>query len=534
MPDIIRREDCPPGRALAYPGKKTRNNPDGTVLSKMEYVDKIIPEWIKHFEDKERYKRTPWSTKSAYLVIYMTPIGIGYQATKKKLMEIERKLADETEEEELTRSLSTQSKEMDIDEKEVTESNEQSRVKTDFEIDKFLELLSDAEMFESKKDIPEYIKNTKKYKKREERYYLALEDARLLDIFDTIPPRIKNLEEFKPRQRHFVDQYIEEHFGQSSSQEILMQLPQTPSVVRYSEAVSNRLCHLSFEERSEKLVMQNIRDTVTELNKTPEGKKQAVEIIAGVSHEVYGDSGLGLTRWMKDKVKKIKGKLLSGEESTLVADRVQERQIFPPSVKFIGREHWLDNTIPEPAKHSGKAIVEEGETVPLRYQDRTDREMYESFKEDCKQKIEVEMAKHAVNMKKKLSDRKDSEDKQRRQDYADSLPQQFPSLDWYVKQRPTETKPLTDHTTGLCHLCEAAKMNYTNVVKAFKTKCSCGTKHCPNWSCACPIANDDEEETRCLCSCECEVCMSCQVIVNILYLKIFTIHVYFLVFTVNH
>ena len=117
MPDIIRREDCPPGRALAYPGKKTRNNPDGTVLSKMEYVDKIITEWIKHFEDKERYKRTPWSTKSAYLVIYMTPIGIGYQATKKKLMEIERKLADETEEEELTRSLSTQSKEMDIDEK---------------------------------------------------------------------------------------------------------------------------------------------------------------------------------------------------------------------------------------------------------------------------------------------------------------------------------------------------------------------------------------------------------------------------------
>ena len=216
-------------------------------------------------------------------------------------------------------------------------------------------------------------------------------------------------------------------------------------------------------------MMQNIRNTVTELNKTPEGRKQAVEFIAGVSHEVYGDPGLGLSRKMKDKVVSMKGKLLSGVETTLVSDKLRKRQFFPPTVEVIGREHWIESTIPEPAKHTGKAIEEEGETVPTRYQDRTNSEMYESFKDECREKVKDEMTKHANDMINKLTNRKESADKQQRLDYANSLKDLFPSFDWYIKQRPPETKPLTDHTTGLCHLCESAKINFKTIVQAART-----------------------------------------------------------------
>ena len=40
--DKIRREDCPPGKAPFFPGRKNKNNKNGTELSKSEFVNKMI------------------------------------------------------------------------------------------------------------------------------------------------------------------------------------------------------------------------------------------------------------------------------------------------------------------------------------------------------------------------------------------------------------------------------------------------------------------------------------------------------------
>ena len=509
MPETIRSEDCPPGLAPCYPGKKSKNNPNGTDLSRSEFADKVITDWVKYFTDKESYKRTPWAHKSRYLLQYMKPLGVGYQTAKTKLLDIERKLAEVTEDEELTSSQSLHNPMMEIDTEKVW--SDMSRRVKDSEIDKWLNL-SDKEIFEDKIEVREDVKNSYRYKAREKAYYLALSDTELFERYEAVSHYIRNLEEFKQRHRQFVENYMDDKFAQSSSQEILEKLSQTPASVQNSETYMNRLRHLSYEERSEKLVMKNIKDTINELNKTPTGRKQAKAFIAGVSHPVYGDPGLGLTRKAKGEVKNIKGKLLSGSETTLKVDNLKVRKISPQTVETIAREHWLENTIPEPAKHTGKAIEEGGETVPTRYQDRTDREVYENFKEDCSEKVKVEMAKVGQEMRNKLVKRIDSVDKQRRLEYAGSLPELFPSLDWFIKQRPAETKPLCDHTTGLCHLCEAARKNFSTIVQAAKTRCSCNTRMCPNWSCVCPVVDDDQEQAPCVCPpCECEDCVTCQV-----------------------
>ena len=213
-----------------------------------------------------------------------------------------------------------------------------------------------------------------------------------------------------------------DNFGQSSSQDILMKLDETPAAVQNSDIYKDRLRHLSFSERSERLVMKNIKETVAELRKTPEGRKQSKLFIAGVSHPVYGDPCLDLEDRTRKEVKQIKEDLLKGKESTLKAKEGKKRETFPPRVVEIGSNHWYEHLIPEPAKQTGKVVEDEGEIRPTQYQDKTDKEMFANFQDECTEEVKVEMTKQSEEMLLNLSKRPDSQDKQRRLEYARNLP----------------------------------------------------------------------------------------------------------------
>ena len=100
----IKKADCPPGLAEPYPGKKSRNNPKGTVLTKSEFTDKSVETWVRHFENSDEYHKTIFSHKVGYLQTYLKPLKVGYSDVKEKLMAAESKLAQESEEEILTQS----------------------------------------------------------------------------------------------------------------------------------------------------------------------------------------------------------------------------------------------------------------------------------------------------------------------------------------------------------------------------------------------------------------------------------------------
>ena len=504
----IIREDCPQGKAPVYPGKKNKNNPNGSELSKNEFVGQVIEGWVRHFGDKEKYRNTSWSNKNLYLHQYLIPLGLARSAAKKLLIDVETKLAGEVEQNELTNSQNVLGGDMEIgQDKDIV----RSRWGKDQEVKQVLEL-SDQQLFEEGTEVPENVKYSDRYKRREKSYYLSLSDKDLIEKYNNISSYTLNSKEFKTRHNQIVEKYMDDNFAQASSQEILLKIPDTPACIQNSGAYKERLCHLSFAERSERLVMQNIKDTMNELEKTKEGRKQAKIIAAGVSHPVFGDPGLNLNWRIKEKARKAKENLLTGMASTLKMPEKKKRNVFPESVEAVAADYWMENTIPEPAKHTGKALEEGGETIPTRYQDKTDRECYLNFKEECQGKIKIAMQKVADEMKTSLSTRPDTADKRRRVEYAESLPDKFPSQDWFIDQRPKETKPLCSHTTGLCHLCEGAKQNFANIVNTVKRCCSCGSHSCPNFTCACPLAEDDDEETPCECPpCECSVCMTCQV-----------------------
>ena len=429
----IRYADGPQNSAKAYPGKKSRNNPNGTALTKSEFIASEVEKWVRHFDNSDLYHQTFFAHKVTYLQRYLKKLYVSRKEASEKLIEIETKVALESEEDVLTNSQSLIGGDMDVDfgfdgdmDNEDTDDNieDQSRWDKENMLNRILSL-TDEQLFGGNMVVNDTVKNTYKYKQRESEFYLTKSDEELFGMYDKLPPHIKSREEFKQRHNEYVEGYMEENFAMASSQDILLKLSQTPAAVQASDIYKERLSHLSFQDISLRLLLKNIKETILELKKTPEGKKQAKLFIAGVSHPVFGDPGLDLDERTRKEVKTIKANLLKGTSTTLKGLDHKRRSEFPETVKMIARNHWIENTIPEPAKHSGRALEVEDETVPTRYQDKTDNEFYENFKEDCKEEIKGEMAKEGEKIVKNLEGRPDSEDKQRRLIYAQNLSERF-------------------------------------------------------------------------------------------------------------
>ena len=127
--EIINREDCPPGEAPFFPGQKTKNNKNGTTLSKIQFVNKVIEDWVRHFKDNKKYENTLWGHKTMYLQRYLKPISVGIKEAQKRLIEIETKIACETEENELIQSQNILNAEMEIESNSKNDDKETSELK---------------------------------------------------------------------------------------------------------------------------------------------------------------------------------------------------------------------------------------------------------------------------------------------------------------------------------------------------------------------------------------------------------------------
>ena len=166
----------------------------------------------------------------------------------------------------------------------------------------------------------------------------------------------------------------------------------------------------------------------------------------------------------------------------------------------------------------------------------THEEAYHSFKETCREEVKILMAEHGRRMLEEVSKRPQSRDKDYSMELArDKIPNRFPSLSWFLDQRPPEVQFCNDHATGLCkvshtHLmkchriilhcheifaqvCESARINFESYRRAVKAACKCRTNDCPAWACWCyDVEGEEEQDDICYCvGCDCDVCSSCKV-----------------------
>ena len=510
---MITKADCPPNIASGYPGKWGRNNRSGSLLSRNEYTEKLVKDWIDHFEGSENYQNAMLSNKAVYLTKHLVALKVPYKVALKHLVELESKqsstvTSDNVEGENNEDEVEVMEGNADI-ELRVTENTDAENVDME-EIDEIEDMFcddSDTMESASRKDLEFEIAT-----------FLSKSNKELFEEGLDVPKHVQNSRRYMVREKEYTETYVDENMAGLSSQEILEQFSQNPPSVQESNAMKLRLKHLANEDKANRTALKAIRDTIAHLQKTPgqEAKKQVKTLAASVTHHKWGMPALpGVGHRGRKEVKQMKMDFLKGKTSILTPPVKPKKKIYPKEVEELAVNHWRENTVVEPALHNRKTVSDEKETIPTRYQSLTDKEQYSQFKEDCSEQIAEILRLYALENIEILHKRRESADREKRLAYFATLHRQFPSYDWYHDRKPAEIKPLHDHTTALCKTCEAALLNYVTVVKAIKSQCRCTTNHCPNWICMCQPSSDDEEgpsaTPTCSCKCACDDCTKCKV-----------------------
>ena len=488
---MITRADCPAKAADLYPGKRTRSNPAGILLTRKEYVAKQVQDWIDHFEDSEQYQSEILSVKVKYLVHHLRVLNITTKVARKLLVELESKhQADEG-----LSAVANSLVEIEHDENDID--------MIDNEPPGDVDMFSDDES-DGKRAAYEF----------ELRKVLSKTDTELFELGYAVSERVARSNKYIEREKLYTERYVDQNMEGLNSQEILETFSQNPVSVQKSVAMQKKVNHLSKKQKTNKSVLKSLQDTIDVLSKTPGrvAKRQLEVITAASTHHRNGTPSFeGVSRRTERTAKKMKLDLLQGNVSVLTPPIQTKKQVYPQPCVDLALKHWNENTTPEPALHRRKAETDDQETVPTRYQCLTDREQYSQFKEDCSGEMAEILRKYSTEQIEKNSKRSESTDKTRRLAYLESLPTKVPSIDWYLDLKPAEVKPMHDHTTALCRICEAALLNYTTIVKTMKLQCKCTMPLCPNWMCLCEQSEDEFEVIQCDCKCACDNCSNCKV-----------------------
>ena len=487
---------------VPYPGKFNKNNKGGTLKSKSEWKLQETRKWYNEMSKSADYDDTPFYNRSRNFKTWMDR-KMSITEAKQLLIEVE------------SESMQANGGAAELENDEFGEAN-------DDPMDVSVEDLNDSvDMFEEfERGIEDNPKSTRKEMTIEKedtiQKFLSLSDSEILDR-DDIPKFVQKDMRFIEKTEKLVQDFVDTNY--ESSQDILDQMTQIPRYIRDHEALQTKIKHLSKTEMSERRIVKNLRETLSELRKdsSREAFNDRVKIVASVVDHRYGEPDLGETRNVYEAAIKLKVEFTGGIKTTLEPARKNAPEHYPPEVFKLAEESWLNrSTTPDPAKHARpqKALRDGKETVPSVYQMVTDDEAYAQFKDNDEERVKQAMQKSCEALRRKYQNRPDSETKRKTFETLARKENKFPGKTWFLARKPPQTKILDDHTTALCKDCNSAQMNYETIYKMRKKFCQCRTNSCPNWICAC-----EEDNCECTHPCACDDCSGCQVIIlNFFYL----------------
>ena len=96
----IAREDCPENPAIAYPGKYGRNNRGGSVLTREEFKEEAVRNWVDHFDESEKYQNTPLGHKAIYLARHLKRFNVDAKEARALIVKVESAQTREVAEQE--------------------------------------------------------------------------------------------------------------------------------------------------------------------------------------------------------------------------------------------------------------------------------------------------------------------------------------------------------------------------------------------------------------------------------------------------
>ena len=511
--NYLKVSDCDLPPAEKFPGKKYRQNPFGSVQfdTKGDWVENEILIWYEHMRSHAKYDNTAISQKAHILKKHLKKLNVSISEARQILVRFEEAnncdTEEDEEEEEEQNEDDSETEDMDVEgdnrggqidmetddgggsqdmfanSEDEIEDEEASRVKLDAMIEKYMSKPM-QEIISDESNIPKFVLSSRRYKSKKEDY---------------------------------INSYINTELEGMSSQEVYNNFTQIPSYITESEAFKLKLDTMPNSKKSEKRILKNLNETLDLLreSETPEAKQQRKIITSAMYDPRFGFPKINETRSVKQAGRDLKTKLRSGESSDLTPEKGKRADYFPESVKKIAENCWRQNcTVIEPGKHSRPkaAIKDGGETIPAIYQTLTDKEAFATFEDIYKQEVTEAIKAEFKIMREKLNNYSDTKLKQRKLEFILKKEERFPSMAWFMHQRPKETKTRSDHCTGLCRNCEEPQLNYETIRKFKKSLCYCNSKRCPSWFCLCDLDDNGEVPDECDCeTCSCDKCQKCQV-----------------------
>ena len=477
-----------------YPGKWNRNNKEGSVLTRSEFIEHEVRKWVNALAELEKYQATPISAKGYLLCDHLKKLNVAYSHVKRYLLKVESEIERPDDDD----GGGDQDRDEDVDHENDGDNN-------NMEIDEPIDLVEANEI------------ESRNMKELEVAHAMQMDDVDLFADETNVSQVVKDSAQYYDRKIVYTEHFVKDTFDQASSQDILMQLSQVPKVVGESEMLKGKFGHLSKTKKSEKRLVKTLNETLNKLRENPsqEARNQEKIIVAAANDTRFGDPGLNVTGRLKKIARKTKLEFLTGDRVDLKPDKFRSKGFFPEAVKVLAEKCWRENcTIIEPAKHGrpGTAVKDADETRPTIYQIISDQESYDEFKEHYENPVRSAMKLHVDTLKNKMANDTDTASKRNRMGRLDRKLAVFPGKTWFLSQKPPETKPMHDHTTGLCKICEGFRLNYDTALKVTKKNCDCQTRNCENFFCSCLPDENGEVPAVCGCSvCDCQDCLDCKV-----------------------
>ena len=496
--NMLKASHCDLSPPKKYPGKYGRNNKDGTLMTKEEWIQTEAKVWVDRMKKHESYDASYFSIKVDCLLKWLRKSFP--KITTKEIKAILYEVEEETEEPQEV----TTTPEAGQGTKDLSEFEEQMEMEYD-------ERPSSPDMFDSD-EMEEEVSLTRVEKEKLIEEYAGKINKKIIEDEDSLPEFVKNSRIYKERKEEYIGEFVDQLFERYTSQDIANSMSQLPNFIQNNMHMKDWLNKRSKVEMSNMRVLKNINETCKELQKNTsrEAYENRVVLVAAVTCPRYGVPDIDETRNVIEAAKKLKKSFFGGQQSTLGVEERKKRELFPQNVKEYARESWeTDSTIPEPAQHQRpeSAITDGNEKVPARLQVLTNDEAYEQFKDNYKEKVHDVMKEHCEKIRLKYEKIPDSANKLKILESLERKENLFPGKTWFLQQKPPETKVNKDHSTGLCKDCQEGHLNYETLLKFLKKTCDCRTDRCPNYVCICQVPDD------CQCSgeCECQDCISCQV-----------------------
>ena len=190
---MITKEDCPSQKADPYPGKRSRKNPSGSLLTRQQHIEKQVQDWISHFKDSDRYQNDTVYNKVKYLMRYLKGLNVTNRAATKLLVELESKHSESDSQEENAKQMEVETNEDGVDNNAIpvedqhiqdtsnfdmieeeqnsdvdmfsddeNHNNEKKRTESELELAKVL-AQTDTELFEEGLTVSDKVKRSKRY-----------------------------------------------------------------------------------------------------------------------------------------------------------------------------------------------------------------------------------------------------------------------------------------------------------------------------------------------------------------------------------